>query len=61
MKPVEAGFDWGMFWQAASAIATAFAAIYSNFGKQGIKIAKRLRLRSMKRNLCVWWFFGTCR
>ena len=27
MKPVEAGFDWGMFWQAASAIATAFAAI----------------------------------
>ena len=27
MKPVEAGFDWGMFWQAASAIATAVAAI----------------------------------
>jgi hypothetical protein len=47
MKPVEAGFDGGMFWQAASAIATAFAAIIA-LGKQGIKIAKRLRLRLMK-------------
>ena len=33
MKPVEAGFDWGMFWQAASAIATAFAAIINKVSK----------------------------
>ena len=39
MKPVEAGFDWGMFWQAASAIATALPQL-QHFGKQGIKIAK---------------------
>lgn len=25
MESAEAGFDWGMFWQAASAIATTFA------------------------------------
>lgn len=47
MKPVEAGFDWGMFWQAASAIATAFAAIIALWQTR-YQNRKRLRLRSMK-------------
>lgn len=43
MKPVEAGFDWGMFWQAASAVATAFAAIIAlwqttNQNRKNVKI-----------------------